>query len=539
MVDTPVFTVETFCRYALPLGTTIVAGSGAISRPVRWVVSSNPGGALPYLEGGELVLLAPGDGDIATIIGACAEKNVAAIASLPPIAPIALAAAEHLGMPVLQIPAGNHIREMERTALSLLLDRQGHVERLSSQIYQQLVQLASENIGLDNIVHALGKFINKSVVVQDKHMRVKYVAVAPQLASEWDSITDILKDRHALPETLIDRHNLPRHASPGIVQPLRDDGLSRLIAPIVNQGIGRGYLSFITPPSIPFDDVDSLVISHATVVCALEMARAKAISELEKKLRGDFLTSLMSGTVSEAEIQAEGDRFGHDMNATHIALVMTWYGDKTPSNRRLETLVNGLVAGIGVNVLSQLRENELRLFYTNDSSDLVQAARQLAEDIVKEARHEYPNVQIAIGIGSVATRVSEWRASYRDAANAASIARRLQSETPMYSGDLDIYTFLARADFRDDLRMLRDKMIGNLLKYEERQRADLLQTLEAFFQCHGNHTQTAEMLSVHRNTLFYRMNRIAEITGLDLNQPDVRLALHLSLKIHRLLSTDS
>jgi purine catabolism regulator len=312
-----------------------------------------------------------------------------------------------------------------------------------------------------------------------------------------------------------------------------------LIAPIVNQGIGRGYLSFITPPDIPFDDVDALVISHATVVCALEMARAKAISELEKKLRGDFLTSLMSGTVSEAEIQAEGDRFGHDMNAAHIALVMTWYGDKTPSNRRLETLVNGLVAGMGVNVLSQLRENELRLFYTNDAADLVLAARQLAEDIVKEARHEYPTVQIAIGIGSIATRVSEWRASYRDAANAASIARRLQSETPMYSGDLDIYTFLARADFRDDLRMLRDKMIGNLLKYEERQRADLLQTLEAFFQCHGNHTQTAELLSVHRNTLFYRMNRIAEITGLDLNQPDVRLALHLSLKIHRLLSTDS
>jgi len=43
---------------------------------------------------------------------------------------------------------------------------------------------------------------------------------------------------------------------------------------------------------------------------------------------------------------------------------------------------------------------------------------------------------------------------------------------------------------------------------------------------------------VHRNTLFYRMNRIAEITGLDLNQPDVRLAVHLSLKIHRLLGSE-
>jgi PucR family transcriptional regulator, purine catabolism regulatory protein len=64
-------------------------------------------------------------------------------------------------------------------------------------------------------------------------------------------------------------------------------------------------------------------------------------------------------------------------------------------------------------------------------------------------------------------------------------------------------------------------------------------TLEAFFESHGNHTQTAEKLSVHRNTLFYRMNRIAEITGLDLNQPDVRLAVHLALKIHRLLTVET
>jgi len=139
----------------------------------------------------------------------------------------------------------------------------------------------------------------------------------------------------------------------------------------------------------------------------------------------------------------------------------------------------------------------------------------------------------------VAARINDWRGSYREAAQAADIARRLQSEMPLYIGDLGIYTFLAHPDYRDDLRALRDSTIGNLINYEERQRADLLQTLEAFFQCHGNHTQTAELLSVHRNTLFYRMNRIAEITGLDLNQPDVRLAVHLALKIHRLLTADS
>lgn len=522
----------------MPLNTTVVAGSSSTSRPVRWVTAVYPAGPLPYLEGDELVILASNEGDQTGIVNACAESGAAAVAALPPITPVALATAELLNLPVLQLPPECRIRDVERSVFSYLFDRQSHVERLGMQIYQQLVQLASENVGMNGIIHMLAKSLNKGVLVQDKNLRVKFQAASPRLASQWDSILDMLQDRRALPEALRDRHNLPRSAMSGIVQPLNKHDLVRLVAPIVNHSTGRGYLSFIASEDETFDDVDMQVVSHAAVVCALEMARAKAISDAEKKLRGDFLTSLMAGTVNEAEAQAEGDRTGHDMNAPHVALVMLWYGARHPTGRRLESLFNGLIGKESANVLAQLREQELRVFYAPDSADVIGAARQLAEEVRREAVREYRDAPLAIGIGSVANRVWEWRASYRDAAQAADIARRLRSDVPLYSGDLGIYTLLARSDFRDDLRALRDKMIGDLLKYEERQRADLLQTLEAFFQCHGNHTQTAELLSVHRNTLFYRMNRIAEITKLDLNQPDVRLAVHLALKIHRLLGSE-
>jgi purine catabolism regulator len=492
---------------------------------------------LPYLEGNELILLIPGKSDGTAIVRACIQANVAAVISLAALPPMALAMAEMAHLPVLQLPANSRIREVERAIVGLLLDRQGYIERRSTQVYQQLVQLASENVGLDRIVHELAEYINKAVVVQDKRLRIQVSAVPPQFAADWDDIAELLRDRNNLPDQLQDRHRLPRHTSPGVRQQIREDGLSRLITPIVNQNVGRGYLSFIAPGD-SFDDVDSVIVEHSAVVCALEMARAKAISEIEKKLRGDFLDSLMIGSVAEAEALAEGDRFGHDMTTPHIALVIAWYGDKHPSSRRLETLVNGLISGRQINALARLRENELRLFYASDSSTPVQAARQLADEIRAEARREYPTARLAIGIGSLALRVNDWRASYREAAQAADIARRLKSDSPMYIGDLGIYTFLAHPDYRDDLRALRDSTIGNLINYEEGQRADLLLTLEAFFQCHGNHTQTAELLSVHRNTLFYRMNRIAEITGLDLNQPDVRLAVHLALKIHRLLTAD-
>ncbi len=534
ITETFALTIDDMVRLALPLGTHIVSGVEALSAAVRWAVVAAPDKPLPYLEGGELLLLmgVPTDD---RLIKAAFAANVAGLIVLEKLPPLALAAAQLLNFPVLQVPSGSRVHDVERAVIGLLLDRQGNTERRGVQIYQQLVQLVSENSGLERIIHELARLIDKAVVVQDKRLHVQVVAVPPRLAERWDGLVETLTGRDLLPTSFQDRHRLPLQTTPTILQMIPGTDQSRLITPIVTQNVGRGYLSFVAP-SADFTEIDTLVNRHAAVVCALEMARAKAISEIEKRLRGDFLDSLMLGSVTETEATAEGDRFGHDMGVPHVALVVSWQSDKHPSHRRLETLVNGLISGQPQAIFSRLRDNELRLFYGVEAVNPIQVARQLAEDIQSEARREHPDARLSIGIGTVAARVGGWRVSYHEAAQAANLSYRLKAERPLYIGDLGIYTFLSNADYRADLLALRDSTIGNLIGYEERQRADLLLTLEAFFQSHGNHTQTAELLNVHRNTLTYRMNRITEITGLDLNQPDVRLAVHLALKIHRLLA---
>jgi purine catabolism regulator len=76
-------------------------------------------------------------------------------------------------------------------------------------------------------------------------------------------------------------------------------------------------------------------------------------------------------------------------------------------------------------------------------------------------------------------------------------------------------------------------MLGPLLDYAGS--GDLLVTLEAFCERLGNLSQTAEKLFIHRNTLLYRMERIAQLTGRDMNNPDTRLAVHLALKVRKML----
>ena len=77
--------------------------------------------------------------------------------------------------------------------------------------------------------------------------------------------------------------------------------------------------------------------------------------------------------------------------------------------------------------------------------------------------------------------------------------------------------------------------LAALADYDRRQEGELLKTLEAFFANLDNLARTAAALHIHRNTLLYRLGRIAEISGLDLDDPEERLALWLALKAHRVL----
>ena len=64
----------------------------------------------------------------------------------------------------------------------------------------------------------------------------------------------------------------------------------------------------------------------------------------------------------------------------------------------------------------------------------------------------------------------------------------------------------------------------------------LFDTLELFLDNAGSIAKTSEELCIHRSTLYYRLKRIADITGTDLNSGLDRFTLHLELKLFRLTS---
>lgn len=542
---TNTLTVEDVRKLALPLGTRVVTGDGLLNRPVSWttLIYLDDNFTNKPLQKEEMVIVAPQANSKATmrsdveVVRWAADQKASALVLFDSPSPTALAEAKAYSMPIMILPVSSRPRMVEKTIVSLLVDQKGQLERRGTQIYRQLTQISSRNDGLSELISAMARLTGKAVIIQDKRMRVMEYTVQPQFVALWDDVEGFLKKLDNLPVEFQDRHRVGEIDNTVLLQSLPMPGIARLVAPIVTKGIGRGFLSIIGNDN-DIDDIDLLVAEHGAAACALEMAKLKAVSETEKRLRGTFLDRLLIGDVSQQEAVRQGERFDHDMNAVHMALVISWRTEKPPSNRRLETMINSILESQRASALvwQREREEEVVVFHATNTEDPIDYTIKLASTFAKEINRQYPSSRLAIGLGQPAKDVSAWRTSYRDAVQARDLAIRLQTDTPLYIGDLGVYQLILSLSDREKLMQFTKQTLGTLMDYDVRQNADLIKTLEAFFNCHGNLSQTAESLIVHRNTLLYRMNRINEIAEIDLNRPETRLALHLALTIRRLLT---
>ena len=73
------------------------------------------------------------------------------------------------------------------------------------------------------------------------------------------------------------------------------------------------------------------------------------------------------------------------------------------------------------------------------------------------------------------------------------------------------------------------ELVRPLVNYDRDRRSDLLHTLSVYFETGTNARKAADRLFLHRNSLLYRLERIGELTDLDLKESDARLALQIGL----------
>ena len=102
--------------------------------------------------------------------------------------------------------------------------------------------------------------------------------------------------------------------------------------------------------------------------------------------------------------------------------------------------------------------------------------------------------------------------------------------------DLGVYRLLAGLEDTDEVERFVQRWIGALLAYDAQRGGDLVRTLSSYLERGGSYEATSAALIVHRNTLKYRLQRIRQITGLDLSDPETCFNLQLATRAWQTLS---
>ncbi|MCC6801027.1 MAG: PucR family transcriptional regulator ligand-binding domain-containing protein, partial [Anaerolineae bacterium] len=303
------YTVQDLLRLALPVGTTVVAGQSGMARRVKWVsVLNTRPPAFPDLAGGELALISldamrllSDKLTLTSLIHDLSEMEVAAIAVAGEIGAPARAAADEHGVPLLRLPDTAPLRAIERQVGQVLIGAPVSPEERGREVREQLLQLSTENRGLRALAAALADLAGKTVVVQDKRLHT-LAAAGPLIDSPaWPAIEDALYDANPLPALFRDRIEVAQASPDPVSIALPRMQLRRLVAPIVAGKMGRGFLSLVFQEGDPVDAFDAAFARNGAAVCALEMAKEKAIREAQKRVQGNVLEQFLGGMINENE----------------------------------------------------------------------------------------------------------------------------------------------------------------------------------------------------------------------------------------------
>jgi hypothetical protein len=132
-------------------------------------------------------------------------------------------------------------------------------------------------------------------------------------------------------------------------------------------------------------------------------------------------------------------------------------------------------------------------------------------------------VPVAVGVGGTRSSLAAASESYVEARHASLVAARVPGFGPVATWDsLGVYRMLAAVP--------ADAVHPGVLRLPP----DLVSTVETYLDLAGSAVETAKVLRLHRTSLYYRLQRVAELTGTNLKNGDERLTLHLSLKLARL-----
>ncbi|MET8249261.1 PucR family transcriptional regulator [Streptomyces sp. NPDC005202] len=549
------------------LKLTVRAGEDRLDVPVRWAHASELADPVPYMEGGELLLITALKLDaedpeamrryVKRLVGAGVVGLGFAVGVNYDEIPKALVdAAEEEGLPLLEVPRRTPFLAISKAVSAAIAADQYRAVTAGFAAQRELTKQAL-NAGPEGLLAALAAQVDGWAALYDASGAV--VATAPEWAGRRAArlTADV--------ERLRDR---PAPASAVVGVPETEDRVE-----LHSIGTGRRpRAALAVGTAATLGTAERYAVHSAIALLTLTTERSRSLHAAEQRVSAAVLRMLLAGQPDHARAVA-GDLYGGLLDAPFRMIVAESASasaarahadaharvpvsaalgsaragaSSSPSAAVLAAADTGgdPLAGLAEVVESAaarsgeavlvVPEGERLVVLAADGGAAVAACGEYAAALeaaraatVREQAGGGDEDELVVGLSAPAGPIAA-AAAYKQAEQALSVARRrgrvFVEHDQVASGS--VLPLLAD----DAVRAFADGLLRALYEHDATGRGDLVASLRAWLSRHGQWDAAAADLGVHRHTLRYRMRRVEEILGRSLDDPDVRMELWLALK---------
>ena len=373
----------------------------------------------------------------------------------------------------------------------------------SMDIHSRLTAVAVCGEGSDGIARAVHDLTGLPVAIEDRYGNLRAWA-GPDCPDPYP------KEAAGVRERLLRR-------ALRAARPVREG--ARVLALAHPQGDVLGVIALIDPDKVA-GDTELMALEHGATILAMELARVRSLAESELRMRRDLVDELLGGTDAESAL-GSAVALGYDLQRPHRVVVVEGRGRTRDADVFFQA-VRGAARDERAGSLLVARGSQVVLLADSEID---------WERLRATVLRELGGGRVRIGIGEVCDRIPDFPRSYRQARLALSLPAAAEwGDRAVRFDDLGVYRLFSGLEDLDEVERFVQHWIGSLIAYDTQRGADLVRTLSLYLAHGGSYESTAEALIVHRNTLKYRLQRIRQISGLDLGDPETCFNLQLATR---------
>ncbi|SDH69505.1 V4R domain-containing protein [Alteribacillus persepolensis] len=416
------------------------------------------------------------------------------------------------------------LKELEQTNEQLLHEKNNL--SIVTRIHQDLTDELIKGSTLATIVKKVNEQIHLPIIVEDKRRQL--------LASSGIALEDYHLIKSHFDEFLKSGQTIMK------TRLLHCGNGTRLVAPIFLLGKIVGYCSFLYDGEEAMNqDIDSMLIGKLASVCSLTFLKEKIELDSMERAKSYFFEEIISGKyASKQEIIRKADYFQLDLADRYYVINMKYKFAKKCEEKEL-TIHKNIYESVSdffnrksINILIDQETDSLFLLITEkqlNNQNIVKLARSLVSCVKKEIKHAL----FLVGISSLNSDIMEANVALNEARAAVRLSSRDKCITNF--SELGMIGVLINEKNEKAIRKIIKDTLGILYEDLDSNKITLMETLYHFLVNGGNLEQTADDLALSVSGLRYRLNKITELLGHDLRDPQLQFQLLLALKAVRII----